>query len=117
MKKIFLASLCSMLSLGAIAADDQPQPSMGGPRGGMFMMNLLTEEQQACIKAYGCAMPEKKQMDEKPVRGEKPAKGEKMEMTAEQKESMECMQKAMESCGIEMPEGPKGEKPDFTRNK
>lgn len=122
MKKIFLTSLCSMLSFGAFATD-MPQPSMGGPNGGgprfgMPMMQQLTDEQKSCIEAYGCTMPEKPQMDEKaekpargerPEKGEKPDNGEKPEMTAEQKESMECMQKAMESCGIEMPKMPEGQ--------
>jgi hypothetical protein len=39
-------------------------------------------------------------------------------MTDEQKEEMDCMRKAMKSCGIEMPKHPEHndqEKPDFPR--
>lgn len=120
MKKLFLTSLCTMLSFGAFA-EDMPQPPLGGPNGGgprgqMGMMQQLTDEQKSCIESYGCKMPEKPTMDEKKEKPsvEKPNKGERPEMSTEQKESMECMQKAMESCGIEMPERPEkpsGEKP------
>lgn len=118
--KILLTSICTMLSFGAFA-EDMPQPPMGGPngggpRGGIGMIQQLTDEQKSCIEAYGCKMPEKPAMDEQKEKpsDERPDNGERPEMSAEQQESMECMQKAMESCGIEMPERPEkpsGEKP------
>jgi len=115
MKKLFLTSLCTMLSFGAFAADTQPQPPMEGHRGGMPMAQL-TEEQKSCVEAYGCKIPE---MGDKAPKGEKPNKGERPEMTAEQKEAMDCMQKAMKECGVEMPqrpEHPQGERPNMPQN-
>ena len=122
MNKLFLIPLFSILSFGAIA-DDMPQPPMGIPGGDrphVNMMEKMTDEQKACIEKFGCKMPERPNLQEKT---EMPPVGEKPEMTDEQKESMECMQKAMQECGIEMPkrpdfpqgprpEGPKGEMPE-----
>lgn len=111
--KILITSLCAVFALPAFAAD-MPTPPNGerGPRGGgMPMMQNLTEEQQACIEQYGCEMPEM----QKPTSGEKPQFGaettngekpQRPEMTDEQKTAMECMQKAMTACGIEMPSKP-----------
>jgi len=131
MKKILLTSICSLLSFGAFADNMPAMPTDGQgahmPRGGMNMMAQLTDEQKSCIEAYGCKMPEMPKFDEsaKPAPGERPSgerpeKGTKPEMTDEQKESMECMHKAMEACGIEMPkpehgERPSGERPTGTR--
>ena len=140
MKKILFISLCSIMSFGAYAAD-MPTPPTGGGHGGHGPMNMfanLTDEQKSCIEAYGCKMPEKPAMDENQSRPEpknmadgrpdkkpdnapeKPddeksnMKGSNPpEMGTEQKESMDCMRKAMESCGIEMPQRP--EKPSGER--
>ena len=148
--KILITSLCSLLTFGAFAEDAAPAPQDApkghGPHGGI--MASLTEEQQACIKEYGCKIPEipeqfKGERPELPegVKPEKPKnlpeganpdlkKGEKpnmsdseksehkkgkkhknREMTEEEKENLECMKKAMDACGIKMPE--RKEKPKF----
>ena len=124
MKKLLVLSLASVLSMGAFAEDMPPAPS-DAPKGefahhgpkGFGMMSKLTDEQKACIEKFGCKMPEKPEMGDKgamPPMGEKPDMKKRPEMTEEQKENMECMRKAMESCGIEMPKheerGPRGQK-------
>lgn len=100
--KIIITSLCALF-MGPAIANNMQMPPMGGFGGsfggGVPMMQNLTEEQQACIEQYGCEMPEM----QKPTNGEKP---QRPEMTDEQKTAMECMQKAMTACGVEMPSKP-----------
>ena len=117
MKKLILASICSIFTFGAFA-DDMPQPPMGGPNDhsphGDIMANL-TDEQKSCIETYGCPKMER---PARPENGEKPEPGTRPEMTEEQKTAMECMRKAMESCGVQMPtrpDHPGGPRPDGER--
>jgi len=116
-KTILLTSLCSLLSFAAFGAD-MPQPPMNssnghGPRGDM-MMNL-SEEQKTCIESYGCPKmerPGRPENGEQPDFNNKPEPGVRPEMTSEQRTAMDCMRKAMESCGVQMPtppERPNGE--------
>jgi hypothetical protein len=91
-------------ALTAFAANaqrpDRPADGQGGPGGrrGGFMQDL-TDEQKACIEAANCAKPER---GAGPAAGEKPAEGGKPD-----REDDDCMKKAFESCGIEMPERPR----------
>jgi len=131
-KKLLIASFCAVLSAGAFAEDMPPVPAdapngefahHGRPKG-FGMMAKLTDEQKACIEKFGCKMPEKPEFKDKPdmpkefKEGEMPTPPQgikktehhkRPEMTEEQKENMECIKKAMESCGIEIPKRP--EKP------
>lgn len=115
---LIIASVLATLSTGALAADVvQRQMPNGAPQGGRGdMMQNLTDEQRACIEQFGCEMPGKPDAQGarpegmpdggRPEPGTRPENGERPEMTDEQKSNMECMQKAMESCGIEMPARP-----------
>jgi len=130
MKKLFITALSSILAFGAFA-DEMPVPPMdNGHSGGhkIGMMANLTDEQKACIEAFGCKLPEHPTMGEKSDFGGKPEKpdfdkmpenNKRPEMTEEQKEAMDCMRKAMESCGVEMPkrpEMPNGDRPPRPEN-
>lgn len=112
MKKIIITSVCAILSYNAYATDNiQPMPDMPGKPHANIMSNLTTE-QQSCIQAYGCniQMPPLPTSDgnEAGQRPEPPKEvpSEKPEPNAD----TECLHKAMESCGIEMPKRP--ERPD-----
>ena len=111
-KKLFIISICSILSLPALANNMPPMPPANGPdgagpRGDIFAQ--LTDEQKSCIETYGCKMPERPAMDEQNAQ---PAPDKKTEMTDEQKESMKCVENAMKQCGIELPEPPRNERPE-----
>ena len=76
---------------------------------GIGSMANLTYEQKSCIEVYSCKMPEKMERPERgsaPEPGAEPKDMKRPEMTDEQKEAMDCMRKAMESCGVEMPQRP-----------
>jgi len=94
--KIILAALTIVAIAGAAHSDEGAGPAGKKFGGGMMggFMEKLTDEQKACIDEQGCPKIEFKKSD-----GEKPDK-EAM------KESRECMKKAFETCGVEMPERP-----------
>ena len=78
-------------------ADEGADSVGGGRKMGMMMggfMEKLTDEQKECVEKQGCPKIEFKKSD-----GDKPDR-EAM------KESRECMKKAFETCGVEMPERP-----------
>ena len=118
MYKIFLLiPLCSILTFTAFA-ENMPQPPTDfpnefNPRGDI--MANLTDEQKLCVEQYGCPQieqtekPKKTEMDDRPdfdsqnIPEKRP---EKNEMDDEARESMECMQRAMEDCGIDIPKMP-----------
>ena len=88
MKKYLLLAALAVISTGAVAEQD------GKKKGGFG--DHLTEEQKKCIEEFNCPRPERN-------KGEKPSK-EEMES------GRECRKNAFESCGIQMPERPEGEK-------
>ena len=103
MRKIIVFGLAVMTSGAAIAAG--ANMAVGGP-GKMF--KNLTEEQKACLEAADCPKPEMKKEGKGDIKkGEKPGMAEE----AKFQENRECMKKAAEKCGIEMPE-----KPERTRD-
>lgn len=122
MKKIIMLAAIAALGISANATANPPQ---GGPKGeghfGGFMQNL-TEEQKACIEAANCPKTEKRGPKDDSAagdhkvkeRGAKSERPERPEMSEEDKAAMqasrECMKKAFENCGIEMPERPEGGK-------
>lgn len=71
--KILITSLCAVFALPAFAAD-MPTPPNGerGPRGGMPMMQNLTEEQKTCMQnamaQCGIEMPTPPEMGTPPAR-------------------------------------------------
>ena len=127
MKKIIpLIMLCLILSFRASAMDVPNTPMPDTPRENMPMMQM-TEEQKKCIESFGCPQMEKPEIPARPEKSEKTDmknkpeikdkpemkgrpetrdKPERKEMTDSERESMECMRKAMESCGIQMPTPP-----------
>jgi len=123
MKKII-----SMMGVGAFvfagaafAAPNggQGQGGFGGGRG-----PNLTDEQNACVAAYGCPEMERPQggqqgrpegqTGERTQGGEPGQRPERPEMSAEQRAAMEagqeCRRAAFAACGIEMPERPEGQR-------
>ena len=90
-KSLILAALIAIATTASYAKFDGDKKF---DRGDKFMENL-TEAQRECVKDQNCPKPDFK-------------KGEKMDKEAA-KESRECMKKAFEACGLEMPEKPKGE--------
>ena len=109
MKKYLLAVLMVM-PIALYAEGESKGPK--GPKGGFNFMEKLTDEQKACVEEQGC--PKHERPDRKD--GEKPEKPKDMtdEEKAAMKESRECMKKAFETCGVEMPKkdgkkGPRGE--------
>ena len=115
MKKLFLLSLFSVMSTGAFAAD-MPFPLIGNTDSmpsETDMIANLTAEQKSCIEAYGCKIPEKPVMGEKiemPKQDTEAKDVKQPEIKKELDDSMDCMRKAMKSCGIEMPEHPESQK-------
>ena len=75
-----MTTLSVLLITGAASAKEEKK---GG------FMDKLTEEQKACVDGFNCPKIEFKKGEEKP---------EGME------EARECIKKAFESCGVEMPE-------------
>ncbi|MDR1027538.1 MAG: hypothetical protein LBL46_03935 [Rickettsiales bacterium] len=101
MKKLSLFAMLAVIAGGAFA-----EPPMGGGKGpggkGGFGGPEMTDEQKACVEAAACPKFEKPKFEP----GQKPEPGKKPEMTEEMKAARECQKKAMESCGVKMPERP-----------
>ena len=77
------------------------------PGSAKAIMDDLTDTQTACIESHNCPRMEMPAMQP----GKKPESGARPEMTAKMQESREGMQRALESCGIQMPErGERGER-------
>ncbi|MCL2748531.1 MAG: hypothetical protein FWE50_00460 [Alphaproteobacteria bacterium] len=111
MRKIFIMAF--LLTLPVMAnAEAVPDGKFSGGKIGSFM-EQLTDEQKACLAEQDCPKSgmKMKKSGEELKSGQLP---DKRELTEEEKAareaSRECMKKAFETCGIQMPERMKDDK-------